>query len=85
MRQKKITTASNLIVIGDSNVGLDTEGPVNVKNVLIEGQHKDNQDEEGIEHGKKEHWLVPQLLESGGDNSLQMDPIDWPWFIEDLL
>ena len=76
MRPKKITTASNLIIIGDSNVGLDTEGPVNVENVLIEGQHEDNQDEEGIEHGEKEHWLIPQLLKPSGDNSLQMDPID---------
>ena len=56
--QKNVRTASNLIVIGDGNVGLDTEGPVNVENVFVEGQHKDNQNEERIEHGEEEHGLV---------------------------
>ena len=68
--KKYHTTASNLIVIGDGNVGLHTEGPVNVENVFVEGQHEDNQDEEGIEHGEEKHRLVSQLLKSSGNHSL---------------
>ena len=59
-----------LIIISDGDVGLDSEWPVDVENILVESQHEDNQHEEGVEHGKEEHCFVSQLLQSLSDEGL---------------
>ena len=59
-----------LIIISDGDVGLDSKWPVDVENILVQSQHEDNQDEEGVEHGEKEHGLVSQLLQPLGDEGL---------------
>ena len=59
-----------LIIISDGDVGLDSKWPVDVENILVQSQHEDNQDEEGVEHGEEEYSLVSQLLQSLGDEGL---------------
>ena len=41
-----------------------------MENILVQSQHEDDQDEEGVEHGEKEYGLVSQLLQSLCDFSL---------------
>ena len=45
--------------VGD--VGLDTQGPINVQGTFIQLEQEDDQDEEGIEHEEEEDGLVAQL------------------------
>ena len=59
-----------LIIISDGDVGLDSKWPVDVKDILVQSQHEDNQHEEGVEHGEKEHGLISQLLQPLGDQGL---------------
>ena len=58
------TTSSDLVIFSEGPVLLDPEGPVNVQDVLVQRQHEHNQHEQRVEHGKEEHRLVPQLLQS---------------------
>ena len=45
--------------VGD--VGLDTQGPINVQGTFVQLEQEDDQDEEGIEHEEEEDGLVAQL------------------------
>ena len=63
--------ATHRVVIRDGDVGLDTEWPVNMKDVLIERQHEHNQHKQCIEHCKEEHRFVSQLFQSSSYQSLQ--------------
>ena len=62
--------AANLSILSHSNVLFDTEGPVNMQNILVQGQHEHNQDEQSVEDSKEKYWLVPQLLETSCNFSL---------------
>merc|ERR1719150_727546 len=70
LQMKVLFCYQNLVVIRDGDVSLDSKWPVDVKNVLVEGQHEHNQHEEGVEHGEKEDGLVPQFLQPLSDLSL---------------
>ena len=63
--------AANLIILGQSPVLFDTEGPVNMQDILVQGQHEYNQHEQSVEDGKEEYRLVSQLLETSCNFSLQ--------------
>ena len=43
-----------------------------MQGILVEGQHEDDQDEEGIEHCKEENTFVPQLFQSSSNKSLKI-------------
>ena len=62
---------TNLIVICNCDIGLDSKRPVNMENIFVEGQHEHNQDEQGVEHGKEEHRFVSQFLQSSCDHGLE--------------
>ena len=70
IRLHMIIVTTNLIVICNCNIGLDSKGPVNMENIFVEGQHEHNQDEQGVEHGKEEHRFVSKFLQSSCDQSL---------------
>ena len=57
-------------ILRDGRVLLDAPGPVDVEGVLVQGQHEDDQDEEGVEDGEEEDGLVAQLLQAGRRFSL---------------
>ena len=59
-----------LVIVSDGDISLHSKRPVDVKDILVESQHEDNQHEEGVEHGEKEDGLVPQLLQPLSDESL---------------
>ena len=51
-----------LVIWSNCPVFPASEWPVDVQCVLVECQHKHNQDEESVEHGEKEDGLVSQLF-----------------------
>ena len=36
---------TNLVVISNGDIGFNTKGPVDVEDIFVEGQHKDDEDE----------------------------------------
>ena len=59
-----------LFILCIRDVLLHAEGPVDVERVLVQGEHEDDEDEEGVEHREEEDHLVAQLFEAGGDGVL---------------
>ena len=53
---------SNLVGFCDGDVLLDSEGPVYVEHVFVEGQHEHDENEERVEHRKVEHCHVAKLF-----------------------
>ena len=66
-----ITTNLYLFILSDGDVLFDAEGPVDVQRVLVEGEHEDDEHEEGVEHREEEDGLVAQLLQLGLDFGLK--------------
>ena len=62
---------SNLIILRDGNVLLDAKRPVDVEDVLVEGQHEHDQHKQRVEDGKEKDGLVAQLLQARGQFGLK--------------
>ena len=70
----------NLIILCNCNILLNPKGPIDMQNILVECQHKDYQDEEGVEHSKEKHRLVSQFFKTSSNKSLKQEKLKTTYF-----
>lgn len=59
------------------NVGLDTEGPINVQSTFVQLKQEDDQNEESVKHEEEKDGFVAQLDQISSNTSLLNRIIRW--------